>query len=316
MTAIAISNVEKKYGNHRALKGVSFTIDEGEVVGFLGPNGAGKSTTLKILTGYIAPTAGQTSIRGINVLEEPIKAQKCVGYLPENAPIYSDMRVKEYLEYISEVRGIGRSERQYAIEKIAKQCGITDRLKQPVGDLSKGYRQRVGLAQALLHDPPILILDEPTTGLDPNQIVEIRKLIREIGKTKTVILSTHILSEVRLTCDRVIIIHNGQLVADGKVDDVISSTSGSIKYRAIFGDDTVKVNPDHLVEKLMELDGVNHVSINPNPGTGQTNFTVSSGKDIRAEIFKLAVTQGILLLELAPEQGDLEEVFHQLTEGQ
>ena len=316
MTAIDIDHLKKQYGNHQALKGVSFSIDEGEVVGFLGPNGAGKSTTLKILTGFIAPSAGSASIRGINVLEDPIKAQQHIGYLPENAPIYTDMRVKEYLEYIANIRNMGSSERQYAIEKIAKQCGITNRLNQLVGELSKGYRQRVGLAQALLHDPPILILDEPTTGLDPNQIVEIRNLIREIGKTKTVILSTHILSEVRLTCDRVIIIHNGQLVADGNVDDIISETRGGLKYRALFGNDTVKINPEVLLTTIQQLEGVSSAVLHPNAGAAQYAFTITSDHDMRADIFRLAVQQGILLLELAPEQGDLEDVFHQLTDGQ
>jgi ABC-2 type transport system ATP-binding protein len=316
MSAIAVEKLEKQYGNHKALKGISFVVDEGEVVGFLGPNGAGKSTTLKIVTGFIAPSSGTAKIKGINVLENPIQAQKQIGYLPENAPLYDDMRVKEYLEYISDIRKIGRSERQYAIEKIAKQCGITDRLNQVVGELSKGYRQRVGLAQALLHDPPILILDEPTTGLDPNQIVEIRKLIREIGKTKTVILSTHILSEVRLTCDRVVIIHNGNLVADGKVDDVISHTRGGLRYRVLFGNDTVKITPNILTEALQKIDGITEVLQHPNAGKDIFAYSISSEEDVRADLFRFAVQQGILLLELAPEQGDLEDVFHQLTEGQ
>lgn len=314
MTAISIENLHKRYGEHQAVRNLSFSINEGEVVGFLGPNGAGKSTTMKILTGFIAPSSGQASIRGINVLEHPTEAQKQIGYLPENAPIYSDMRIREYLNYIAKIRGMGRSERSHAIEKIAGQCGIADRLNQPIAELSKGYKQRVGLAQALIHNPPIVILDEPTTGLDPNQIIEIRNLIREIGKTKTVILSTHILSEVQRTCDRVIIIHQGELVADGKVADIIAESKAGLQYRTVFSDDKVSINAVHLQEKLEELQGVIQVQLLPNIAEGQVGFSISSTEDIRRSIFHLSLEQGIALLELSPSQGTLEAVFHHLTE--
>ena len=314
MTAINIEHLHKQYGNHQAVRDLSFSIHEGEVVGFLGPNGAGKSTTMKILTGFIAPSSGTASIRGINVLENPTRAQKQIGYLPENAPIYLDMCVRDYLDYIAKIRGMGRSERRHAIEKIAAQCGISGRLNQPIMELSKGFKQRVGLAQALIHNPPIVILDEPTTGLDPNQIIEIRNLIREIGKTKTVILSTHILSEVQRTCDRVIIIHQGELVADGKVEDVIAQSKAGLQYRTVFCDDKVSINSAHLQEQIQQLEGVSQAQEIPNIPEGQIGFSISSSQDIRKEIFQLALSQGIALLELSPSQGNLEAVFHHLTE--
>ena len=314
MTAIRITHLHKKYGEHQAVKDLSFAIHEGEVVGFLGPNGAGKSTTMKILTGFIAPSSGTASIRGIDVLTSPTQAQKQIGYLPENAPIYLDMTVLEYLDYIAKIRGMGRAERSHAIEKITNLCGIADRLHQPIAELSKGYKQRVGLAQALIHNPPIVILDEPTTGLDPNQIIEIRNLIREIGKTKTVILSTHILSEVQRTCDRVIIIHQGELVADGKVEDIIAQSKAGLQYRLIFCNDKVSINPAHLKEQLQQLEGVSQAQELPNVPEGQIGFLLSSAQDIRLDIFHLALNQGIALLELSPSQGNLEAVFHHLTE--
>lgn len=313
-TAIQIEHLYKQYGNHLAVQDLCFTINEGEVVGFLGPNGAGKSTTMKILTGFIAPSSGTASIQGINVLEHPTEAQKQIGYLPENAPIYLDMTVRDYLDYIAKIRGMGRSERSHSIEKIALQCGISDRLHQTIATLSKGYKQRVGLAQALIHNPPIVILDEPTTGLDPNQIIEIRNLIREIGKTKTVILSTHILSEVQKTCDRVIIIHQGELVADGKVEEIIAQSKGGLQYRTVFCDDKVSINASHLQEQLQQLNGVSQAQLLLNIPEGQLGFLLSSSQDIRKDIFHLALAQGIAILELSPSQGNLEAVFHHLTE--
>ena len=221
MTAILVEKLGKNYGSHRAVDGISFAVEEGEVVGFLGPNGAGKSTTLKIITGFLSPTDGHTCVEGVNVLEHPTLAQQKIGYLPENAPIYSDMRVGEYLEYVGKIRGLGKIERARAIGKVAERCGIEKRLKQEVDHLSKGFRQRVGLAQAMLHDPGILILDEPTVGLDPRQIGEVRSLIGELAGQYTVILSTHILQEVTATCQRVVIINQGNIVADDPLDTLV-----------------------------------------------------------------------------------------------
>ncbi len=312
MTAIKVENLCKNYGRHKAVDGISFSINEGEVVGLLGPNGAGKSTTMKILTGFISPSEGGAWINGKNVLEDPIGAQNDIGYLPENAPIYPEMRVKEYLSYIAKIRNLGRNEREHSIKRVAGQCGISARLNQPIGQLSKGYRQRVGLAQALLHESKILILDEPTTGLDPNQIVEIRNLIREIGKKKTVILSTHILPEVQATCDRVIIIHEGNLVADGPVDEVITRSQGGTSFSIILQDFKVTMPSSEIVLKLHKIEGVEHVSTTPSPD-GEHHFTLLTRKDIRAKIFEFAVKEGLALLELSPAQSDLEDVFRKLT---
>ena len=261
MPAILVDNLSKRYGAHWALKDVSFSIDQGEVVGFLGPNGAGKSTTMKILTGFITPSGGRAEINGIDVLTRPNEAQKELGYLPENAPIYPDMTVHGYLKFVAKVRGLGRNERVKAIDKACQQCDITDRLKQPIGQLSKGFRQRVGLAQALLSESKILILDEPTTGLDPNQIVEIRNLIREIGKTRTILLSTHILSEVQATCNRAIIINNGVLAADGPVEDLIVHAQGGTNLAVELANGAVSMRSSQIKEKLEKIDGVKHVNL-------------------------------------------------------
>ena len=313
--AIEVEDLHKSYGSHVALRGISFSIREGEVVGFLGPNGAGKSTAMKILTGFIAPSAGKASIQGHETLADPLAAQKCIGYLPENAPIYPDMRVRDYLRYIGRIRGLGKAELARAIERVATETGIDERLGQSVGNLSKGYRQRVGLAQALLHSPPILILDEPTTGLDPNQIVEIRNLIREIGRKRTVILSTHILTEVQATCDRVIIINRGSLVADGATDDVTAATRGGVLLSVVFGAGTVATSPDKVQADLELLDGVERVRVQEAVEADTYAFEVLASADIRRAVFQLAVDRGLVLLELAREKSNLEEVFRRLTLG-
>ena len=316
MQAIIVDSLSKSYGQHNAVQDISFTIDKGEVVGFLGPNGAGKSTTLKILTGFLSPSSGATFINGINVLESPIKAQQLLGYLPENAPLYPDMTVYDYLKYIAKIRGMGKSEQAHAIDKISVQCQIMDRWYQPIGELSKGYRQRVGLAQALIHNPPIVILDEPTTGLDPNQIVEMRTLIREIGKTKTVILSTHILSEVQVTCDRVLIIDKGQLVADGTVENVIAQSQSHLHWKLVLSQDKVQVTPEQIQEILMNLESVERCLVLNNIPDGELGFTIVCSGDIRAQLFTTVVQHGLILLELSPYKDDLESVFHRLTEGE
>ncbi len=315
MSAIEVHDLEKHYGEHRALKGISFTVDEGEVLGFLGPNGAGKSTAMKILTGYIAPTAGRAMVGGFEVLADPIAAQRAIGYLPEHAPVYLDMRVRDYLNYIGNVRNLGKNELARAIDRVAAQCGIEPRLGQQVGDLSKGYRQRVGLAQALLHSPRILILDEPTTGLDPNQIVEIRNLIREIGRQKTVILSTHILSEVQATCDRVIIINRGELVADGATEEVTARTQGGQLLNVVLAAGRVAPDAEVVHSGLRALPGVDRVKKVEATDRKHHAYEILSSRDIRQDVFTYAVDQGLILLELAPERTNLEEVFRRLTGG-
>ncbi len=313
MHAIEIDQLQKSYGRHVALRAISFAVDEGEVVGFLGPNGAGKSTAMKIITGFISPSGGSATVGGVDVVDDPIGAQRQIGYLPENAPIYTDMRVRDYLDYVGRVRNLGKASRATAIAKVAEQCGIAQRLGQQVGELSKGYRQRVGLAQALLHSPPILILDEPTTGLDPNQIVEIRNLIRDIGRSRTVILSTHILSEVQATCDRVIIINKGELVADGATSEVTTRTQGGQLLNVVFTAGSVAPQRQALLEALRALPGIEQVRPQEAVTEADYAYELLASQDVRRAIFELAVAQGLVLLDLAPEKSNLEEVFRRLT---
>ncbi len=313
MSAIAVQDLHKSYGSHVALRGIDFAVDHGEVVGFLGPNGAGKTTTMRILTGFMAPSAGTTSIEGHDVVGQPILARRKIGYLPENAPIYPDMQVHAYLDYIGRIREMGQAERARAVERVAVQCGISGRMSQKVAQLSKGYRQRVGLAQALLHDPSILILDEPTTGLDPNQIVEIRNVIRDIGRRKTVLLSTHILSEVQATCDRVLIIHNGRIVADGRTDVVTANEQGGLLIQVCFAPGTVNPQRRTLTVALSELEGVQDITRLEAESQDHFRYEILASRDLREDLFFFAQTQGVVLIELAKAQSNLEEVFRRLT---
>jgi len=314
VSAIEVQDLHKSYGAHVALRGISFEVTHGEVVGFLGPNGAGKTTAMRILTGYISATAGETRIEGHNVLGNPIEARRPIGYLPESAPIYGDMKVQDFLNYMGRIRGLGTAERARGIDRVALQCGITDRMDQRIDALSKGYRQRVGLAQALIHEPSILILDEPTTGLDPNQIVEIRNLIREIGRYRTVLLSTHILSEVQATCDRVVIIHKGTLVADGPVDDVTTQEQGGILVRVTLAPGKVAPKPDMVRTAIGKLSGVQRVSPIEAADPSHHAFEVLAARDVRPQLFEWAKDAGLLLVELAQAQSNLEEVFRRLTQ--
>ena len=268
---------------------------------------------MKMLTGFIAPTSGIAELNGISVTAEPIRAQKRLGYLPENAPLYPEMTVISYLDYIARIRGLGRSERTFAVDKVAETCGLTRRLNQPIGELSKGYRQRVGLAQALVHDPPILILDEPTTGLDPNQIVEIRHLIKAIGTEKTVLLSTHILSEVEASCDRVLILHQGKLAADGDVESIAVQHRGGQRYLVCYGETAITVSDAELETSLKQVQGLIRCrALTSEPH--EHRFELISSRDIRAELFQLACAKGLVLLELSRDAGALEDVFRELTE--
>lgn len=313
MSAIAVQDLHKSYGSHVALRGIDFTVDHGEVVGFLGPNGAGKTTTMRILTGFMSPSAGTTAIEGYDVVGQPLLARKRIGYLPENAPIYPDMQVHAYLDYMGRIREMGTAERARAIERVAVQCGITGRMSQKVAQLSKGYRQRVGLAQSLLHDPSILILDEPTTGLDPNQIVEIRNVIREIGRRKTVLLSTHILSEVQATCDRVLIIHNGRLVADGRTDVVTAKEQGGLLIQVCFAPGSVNPQRRTLTVALSEIPGVQDITRLEAESMEHFRYEILADRDLREDLFHFAQKQGVTMIELARAQSNLEEVFRRLT---
>jgi ABC-2 type transport system ATP-binding protein len=308
---VAVDALVRRYGAVIALRSVSFGIRRGEVVGLLGPNGAGKSTVMKILTGWLAPTSGTAKVCGHDTLEDPVEAQRRLGYLPENAPLYPEMSVRGLLRFVADVRGLGASERERGIERVADECGLTDRLGQTIGALSKGYRQRVGLAAAILHEPALLVLDEPTTGLDPNQIAEVRALIRRLGKTRTVILSTHILPEVEATCDRVLILHRGQVVADGPTAAITGGSSGH-RVTVALGHGKVTVRHEDVRTQLGAITGVRAVSMAA--GDAAHRFLVDADHDVRADVFRWAVEHGHVLVELSPERRDLEEVFRSLTQ--
>jgi len=300
---VEVENLIKTYGAQNAVDDISFRADKGEIVGFLGPNGAGKSTTMKIALGYLPPTAGTVRIGGFDVQQDPLAVRRRVGYLPEHNPLYLDMYVHEYLEFIGSVHGLKGRELRQRVAQLVQKVGLTREQNKQIGALSKGYRQRVGLAQALVHDPEVLILDEPTTGLDPNQISEIRQLIRELGEDKTVIFSTHILPEVTALCSRVVIISRGKLVADAPVAELAARAAGETVLRAEF-EGPVATAP------LAALPGVRGVEAS---GPGVVLIRTAPGTDVRAAVSRLAVEQGWLLLGLRQEQQSLEAVFGELT---
>ncbi len=305
---ITVQGITKQFGDIRAVKNISFTIRDGEITGLLGPNGAGKTTTLRMLTCYLKPDSGAISIGRYNVDDSPVEVRKIIGYLPESAPVYGDMLAYDYLAYIAEVRGIRDENR---IAEIADICGINEVMHQSVGELSKGYRQRLGLAQSMIHDPDILILDEPTSGLDPNQIIEIRNLIREIGKKKTVILSTHILPEVEATCDRVIIIDRGAIVADDRTEKLQAMSGGErIVLVSVSGTDYRT-----LSDEVSKLPGVTRVEEVPGSEIVSARVATGGAADLRPEIFRLAGAKNWTLYELTQEQRSLERVFRDLTGG-
>lgn len=313
MTAmIHIDNLTKSYGATRAVKGISFDVGKGQVVGFLGPNGAGKSTTMKVLTGYLEPTSGTVTVKGIDVVKNAVEARRHIGYLPENNPMYEDMMVEDYLDYVGRMRGIDNGgARAKAIAVAVERCGLGDKRGKDIGELSKGYRQRVGLAQAILHDPDILILDEPTTGLDPNQVIEIRNLIKTLGAEKTIIMSTHILPEVQHTCSRAIIIADGQLKADGPPSTLSSDGSVldvTLRSRAAASTETVAA-------MLRLLPGLSDITAKPASEAGALSFTLSSkgDADLREPLFDAAVANQLVVLSLSRHAVSLEETFRKLT---
>ncbi len=308
---IQVNGLTKYYQNFCAVDNISLDIKKGEIIGLLGPNGAGKTTTLRMLTGYFRPTSGEIKIKNISVSENPLEVKKSIGYLPESAPIYQDMLVFDYLSYVADIQGLGKNKKLSRLKHLSDLCGLSDIMHKNVGELSKGLKQRVGLAHAMMSDPEILILDEPTSGLDPNQIVEIRKIIREIGKEKTIILSTHILSEAEATCDRIVIINKGKIVADGTTESIKNSSDGmntisislknaelaavEIAIKAINGIDTV--------EKLnSEMDGVIKLLIE-----------CKSDDDLREQVYSVIKSNDWILLELYQESKTLENIFRNLT---
>ncbi len=300
--SIKVNNISKTYGEQNALKDISFEVNTGEIAGFLGPNGAGKSTMMKILTCFIPQTSGTASVCGFDISEESLEVRKNVGYLPEHNPLYLDMYVKEYLEFISGLHHLKNVKSR--ISEMIEMTGLQVEQKKKIGALSKGYRQRVGLAQALIHDPKVLILDEPTTGLDPNQLEEIRNLIIQVGKQKTVMLSTHIMQEVEAVCDRVIIINNGQIVAN----DITSVLQNSQNFNKQF----ISVEFDKATTKnsIKNIEGV-FDAINIKDNSWQ--IEAHTDKDIRPEIFQFAVKNGLAVLTLHKEEQRLEDVFKYLT---
>ena len=304
--SIAVKNLTKTYGHQKALDNISFSIEEGEIVGFLGPNGAGKSTTMKIATCYLPPTSGSIQVCGLEVTEHPLEVRHQIGYLPEHNPLYLDMYVHEYLGFIGRIHRLKGKNLRDNIERVVRMFGLKKEQNKQIGALSKGYRQRVGLAQTLIHDPKVLILDEPTTGLDPNQITEIRNLIKEVSHNKTVLFSTHIMQEVQALCQRVVIIDNGTIVADKAVDQLKDVPGAMSSYQ------TLRVSFENRVtkEQLSNIEGV--VEVNED-GDGSFFLLAPDGQDIRAAIFRHVVAQNWTMVELTEESRSLEQIFKDLT---
>jgi len=300
---IKVSGLTKDYGERRAISNLKFDAQQGEIVGFLGPNGAGKTTTMRILTGYMPPTDGEAIVAGYNVVEESLEVRKRVGYLPETVPLYTDMVVFDYLKFMGDLRRVPNIEDR--VDEVLDMVGLSSRAQGYIGNLSKGMRQRVGLAQALLHRPEVLILDEPTIGLDPGQVVEVRKLIRDIGKDRTVLLSTHLLNEAQNICDRVLIINNGKIVAEDTTENLQARLIGAERVMV-----RVRGEADELAKTVKLVKGVQGV-VTKDDGT--VEFEFASGKDVRPEVAKQVIKSGYDLLELRPLGMSLEEIFLELT---
>jgi ABC-2 type transport system ATP-binding protein len=301
---IKVSGLTKDYGARRAINNVSFDAQQGEIVGFLGPNGAGKTTTMRILTGYMPPTDGEAIVAGYDVVEESLEVRKRVGYLPETVPLYNDMIVFDYLKFMGELRHVPDIEDR--VDEVLEMVALGDRASGYIGNLSKGMRQRVGLAQALLHRPEVLILDEPTIGLDPGQVVEVRQLIREIGKERTVLLSTHLLNEAQNICDRVLIINKGKIVAEDTTENLQARLLGAERVIVRVRGDA----DDELASTVKLVKGVRGVELKSD---GAIEFEFASGKDLRPEVAKQVIKAGYDLLELRPMGMSLEEIFLELT---
>ena len=307
---IEVKNLTKRYGDLKAVDDISFSVDSGEVLGFLGPNGAGKSTTMNIITGYISSTSGTVTVDGSEILEEPKKTKAKIGYLPEIPPLYPDMTVRKYLEFMFDLKKVKLPKKEH-VDEVMRLVGLSDMSGRIIKNLSKGYRQRVGFAQALIGNPPVLILDEPTVGLDPKQIIEFRKLIRSLGKKHTVIFSSHVLSEVSATCDRVIVISNGKIVADGKTDELSQSLSGKKKLMI-----TVASESSAVVDELKKIPGVTKVEKVRSFAGGLVKYSVSYSKDedIRRDVFSAMVRLDAPIMEMQSGDETLEDMFLKLTQ--
>ncbi len=308
---VEVKNLTKNYGNIKAVDNISFTVGEGEILGFLGPNGAGKSTTMNMITGYISSTSGTVTIDGKEILENPKEAKSKIGYLPEIPPLYTDMTVKKYLEFMFDLKKVKLPKKEH-IEEVMRLVHITEQADRIIKNLSKGYRQRVGFAQALLGNPPVLILDEPTVGLDPNQIIEIRKLIKSLGKKHTIIFSSHVLSEISATCDRILVISNGKIVADAKANELSASTAGEEKLALI-----VEGNSSDITSAIKNIPAVIRVSKVADKGDNSAKYMVEYEKeyDIRRDVFNAMARINCPILDMQSGNETLEEMFLKLTAG-
>lgn len=310
---IRVEHLYKSFGDVHAVKDITLSVSKGEVVGLLGPNGAGKTTTMRMITGYMSADRGEIYVDDIPVTTSSLKTRSLIGYLPENAPLYLDMEVTDFLNYIASVRNISKGKRPQRIGEMIDMCGLSDVVGRPIGKLSRGFRQRVGLAQALIHHPPILILDEPTSGLDPNQIIEIRSLIKKIGEERTVVLSTHIMQEVEATCSRAFIINDGELVGQGTLKELMEKQGVAVRYHVV-----ISAAQNSITEKMPGLPEARLVGFESLPGDEWQKVILHSDNKggIGAEIFNWAVANGWKLKELHEEKTSLEEIFRSLTIGE
>jgi ABC-2 type transport system ATP-binding protein len=307
MPLLALDGVSKRFGGITAVDQVSFQVDRGQVVGFLGPNGAGKSTTMRMITQFLEPDAGTIRLDGVPLEEAGREAKRRIGYLPENNPLYDEMLVSEYLDFVGRLRELAGPARQRSIDDAVPATGLESAFHRPIGELSKGFRQRVGLAAAILHQPDLLILDEPTEGLDPNQRVEIRRLIGDLGRERTVLLSTHVLPELQSTCSRLLIINRGRIVADGPMDDLVARAKGAARV-------AVEAAGEGVAARLGALPGVESVETREAAdGRARVVVTAGASEDLRPRIFELAKAERWTLFELHQEAGSLEDLFRELT---
>ena len=304
---IEVSNVSRVFGTFRAVNDVSFSIPTGQIVGLLGPNGAGKTTTMRMITGFLKPTSGTIKIDGTDITENPVESKRKIGYMPESGPLYGDMIVDDYLRYIARMQ---QQDENVKVPLLCKECGLEEVMHKNIGELSRGYRQRVGLAHALMNDPEILILDEPTSGLDPNQVEDVRALIKEIGKTRTVIISTHILSEVEMLCSRVIIISGGKLVADSPTDQLRTRYGNAAVVRV-----NANATEAQLSESLKGIEGIQSLSFEKSETGATALIAIQGDLEIRPAVAKAVLSSGYDLYELSLQRNSLEDVFHILTTG-
>lgn len=306
---IKVTDLSKNYGPVEAVKSISFEIQDGEIVGFLGANGAGKTTTLKMITGYLVPTEGKIEVNDLNIIDDTHEIQKQIGYLPELNPLYTEMRVYEYFEFLAGIRNITGRPFKDALARVVENCGLNGVIHKNISECSKGYKQRIGLAAAMIHDPKILILDEPVTGLDPNQIVEIRGLIKKLGKEKLVFMSSHILQEIQATVDRIMIIHEGKIVANGTSDELMSNFMGNVLLNMEIKGGAVK-SIEHIQAKLPSVKFISMEDLN---GIQHVQFEYDKGQDPREELFRYAVDNNWSILKMTPHTTNLEDIFRDLT---